>query len=308
MKIFLTCLLTVFVFNVSSVCAQSDIRYQDVQFEKGSYGTILNGQINGDQIVDYRLRAREGQVMSVDFASGNLSAYFNVLPPNSSDLAIFVGSRAGNHFESPLPDDGVYTLRVYLMRNAARRNETAKYTLDVKITGGDKSSAETMFNRTFKLQGISFQVMSANNSSLNNLLIVPKGLEIDNSPILEEIDGVVNGAEVADLNSDGSPEIYIYVTSAGSGSYGSLVAYSANRNNSLSPIYLPPLMDNQTAKKGYMGHDQFAVVESTLARRFPVYRQDDSNANPTGGMRQLQYKLTPGEAGWILKVDKVVEY
>jgi hypothetical protein len=67
-------------------------------------------------------------------------------------------------------------------------------------------------------------------------------------------------------------------------------------------------MDNPAAKKGYMGHDQFAVVESTLMRRFPVYRQADTNANPTGGMRQLQYKLIPGEAGWILKVDKVVEY
>ena len=308
MKIFLTYIIAIFIFAVTPVCAQSDIRHQDIQFEKGAYGTTLNGQIKGDQIVDYRLRARAGQVMAVAFKPSNLSAYFNVFLSHSSDLALFTGSMAGNHFESPLPADGVYTLRVYLMRNAARRNETAKYTLDVKITGGDKSSAETMFNRTLTLQGISFQVMSANNSSLNNLLIVPKGLEIDNSPILEEIDGVVNGAEIADLNSDGSPEIYIYVTSAGSGSYGSLVAYSANQNKSLSPIYLPPIMDNPAAKKGYMGHDQFAVVESTLVRRFPVYRQADTNANPTGGMRQLQYKLIPGEAGWILKVDKVVEY
>lgn len=168
--------------------------------------------------------------------------------------------------------------------------------------------AETMFNRTLKLQGISFQVMSANNSFLNNLLIVPDGLEIDNSPILKEIDGCVNGAEVADLNNDGSPEIYVYVTSAGSGSYGSLVAYSANRNKSLSSIYLPSIMDNPATKTGYMGHDKFAVVGSTLVRCYPVYRQSDTNANPTGGTRQLQYKLIPGEAGWILKLDKVVEY
>ncbi len=168
--------------------------------------------------------------------------------------------------------------------------------------------AETMFNRTFKLEGISFQVLSVNNSSLNNLLIVPSGLEIDNSPLLKEIDGTVSGAEVADLNSDGSPEIYIYVTSAGSGSYGSLVAYSANRRKSLSPIYLPPIMDNPVVKKGYMGHDKFAVVEATLVRYFPLYRQTDTNANPTGGMRQLRYKLVSGEAGWVLKVDKVVEY
>jgi hypothetical protein len=37
-----------------------------------------------------------------------------------------------------LPADGVYTIRVYLMRNAARRNETANYTLEVRIAGGGR--------------------------------------------------------------------------------------------------------------------------------------------------------------------------
>jgi hypothetical protein len=170
------------------------------------------------------------------------------------------------------------------------------------------SSETTAFDKTLELQGIRFHVTSANQGSLNTLRIVPAGLEIDNSPITQKIDGTVTGAEVADLNVDGSPEIYVYVTSAGSGSYGSLVAYSANRRKSLSEIYLPPLKENKPTAKGYMGHDEFAVAGGALVRRFPVYRDTDSNAKPTGGMRQLQYKLVPGEAGWLLSVDKVVEY
>jgi len=59
---------------------------------------------------------------------------------------------------------------------------------------------------------------------------------------------------------------------------------------------------------GYMGHDEFAVVESSLARRFPIYKKGDSNANPTGGMRQLQYKLVPGEATWQLKLVNSTEF
>ena len=51
------------------------------------------------------------------------------------------------------------------------------------------------------------------------------------------------GVSMVDINADGSPEIYVYVTSAGSGSYGSLVAYSANRRKSLSEIYLPPIAE-----------------------------------------------------------------
>ena len=59
---------------------------------------------------------------------------------------------------------------------------------------------------------------------------------------------------------------------------------------------------------GYMGHDQFAVVENRLVRRFPVYLENDTNAAASGGTRQLQYRLEPGEAGWILRLDRVVDY
>lgn len=169
------------------------------------------------------------------------------------------------------------------------------------VTGG-------AFDRTLELQGIRFDVTCANEGSVNTLHIVPAGLEIDNSPMVRTIHGTVTGGEVADLNADGSPEIYVYVTSAGSGSYGSLVAYSVNRCKSLSEIYVPPLTENKVASKGYMGHDEFAVGEGVLLRRFPVYRDADINARPTGGTRQLQYKLVPGEAGWILKVDRMIEY
>ncbi len=163
-------------------------------------------------------------------------------------------------------------------------------------------------DRTLTLLGVSFRVISLNDSSLNTLEIVPGGLEIDNRKISRQIDGVVTGVEVADLNADGSPEIYVYVTSAGSGSYGSVVAYSANKRKSLSEVYLPPIAENPKASQGYMGHDEFAVVEGRLIQRFPLYRSTDSNAKPTGGMRQLQYKLVPGEAGWILKLDRMVDY
>jgi hypothetical protein len=164
------------------------------------------------------------------------------------------------------------------------------------------------FDETFTLQGITFRVKSPNDSSVNTLEIIPSGLQTDNRPISGEIQGTVTGAEVADLNIDGSPEIYVYVTSAGSGSYGALVAYSANKRKSLSEIYLPPVAENPKLSPGYMGHDVFAVVESTLVQRFPIYKPGDGNAKPTGGTRQLRYKLAPGEAGWILKLDRMIEY
>jgi len=164
------------------------------------------------------------------------------------------------------------------------------------------------FEETFELQGISFHVSSANSSSINILTIQPSGLEIDNSSMEIEIDGIVTSAEITDLDSNGWPEIYVYVNSAGSGSYGSLVAYAVNSGKSVSGIYLPPITDDKVNSVGYMGHDEFAVVESTFVQRFPIYMENDSNASPSGGTRQLQYKLTMGEASWVLKLDRVVEY
>jgi len=164
------------------------------------------------------------------------------------------------------------------------------------------------YDETVEYAGISFHVVAAGEGSIGSVTITPSGLEIDNTPITRETDGKVVLAEVADLNVDGSPEIYVYTQSAGSGSYGGLIAYAANDRKSLSEIYLPPVAENPEASKGYMGHDEFRVVENTLVQRFPVYKDGDTHAAPTGGTRQLQYKLEPGEAGWVLRVDKVVEY
>ena len=164
------------------------------------------------------------------------------------------------------------------------------------------------FDQTLSLEGISFHITCANQGSINPLRIEPKGLKKRNDVITRDIEGAVTGAEVSDLNADGSPEIYVYVSSAGSGSYGTLVAYSANKKKSLSEIYLPPLEETPKAMKGYMGHDEFAVIESSLARRFPLYKDGDTNSAPSGGMRQIQYKLKAGEAGWILKIHRIDQF
>ena len=164
------------------------------------------------------------------------------------------------------------------------------------------------FEKKMELLGVSFHVSCPNDGSLNTLVIKPSSLEIDNSIIKKEIEGTVTGAEIADINSDGSPEIYVYIHSAGSGTYGDVIAYSANNKKSLSGIYLPPLSDDKVNSQGYMGYDEFTVIETSLARRFPVYNKGDTNSNPTGGMRQLQYKLVAGEATWQLKLVKSTEF
>jgi hypothetical protein len=42
-----------------------------------------------------------------------------------------------------------------------------------------------------------------------------------------------------------------------------------------------------------------------LVQRFPIYRDDDENAAPT---REVHYRLDASEAGWLLRVDRIVEF
>lgn len=154
---------------------------------------------------------------------------------------------------------------------------------------------------------LNFEIQATTGSSINQLTVLPAGLEIDNREQSTEIDGTAYGAEITDLDGNGWPEIYIYIASAGSGSYGSLVAYGVNNGKSVSPIYLPPMEDTPELLKGYMGHDKFLVLDNRLIRSFPIYAEADTNAAPSGGTRQVQYRLLPGEAGWLLEVDRIVE-
>ena len=163
------------------------------------------------------------------------------------------------------------------------------------------------FDKIVTLQGISFHVTTTGEGSLRQLQIVPKGLAGNNVVIHQEIDGSVMDVVSEDLNADGSPEIYIYTLSAGSGGYGTVIGYSANNKKSLSTIYFPEMDVKSKESKGYMGHDRFSIVENSLVRRFPIYKENDSNANPTGGTRQLEYKLQMGEASWVLKQIKMTE-
>jgi len=64
-----------------------------VQFQHGKDHAVLNGTITGHEYYDYVLRARAGQTMAVkltvDGTNGDGSAYFNILPPGSDNVAIF---------------------------------------------------------------------------------------------------------------------------------------------------------------------------------------------------------------------------
>jgi hypothetical protein len=148
-------------------------------------------------------------------------------------------------------------------------------------------------------------VTASGSGSLNTVTL---RLADSDTSVSSEIDGLAYRTEIADVNSDGSPEVYVYIASAGSGSYGSLLAYVVEQGAGLSPISLPDMGDDEEASDGYMGHDEFAVVETSLIRRFPIYLPGDVNAEPSGGTRNVVYKLERSGDQWLLRRERITDY
>jgi hypothetical protein len=136
--------------------AKDSIRVERVQFPKGTSGTTLKGSITGDQIIDYKLRASAGQHMTVTLTTDNTANYFNLIAPGAGDVAYYNGSTGDNRYEGDLAQGGDQTIRVYLMRSAARRNESARFRLKVAITSATKGEGRPSNSGDAKVPGTEF--------------------------------------------------------------------------------------------------------------------------------------------------------
>lgn len=111
-----------------------DVRIVDVRFPRGASGTTVSDRISGYQMVNYRISVAAGQTMSVQLDTNNSSNYFNINAPGASEAA-FNSSMSGNSTSYRIPSSGNYIISVYLMRNAARRGESADFDLTIYVGG-----------------------------------------------------------------------------------------------------------------------------------------------------------------------------
>ena len=119
-----------------SLLAQNT-RIERITFAPEETSTSVSSTITGYNSVAYVLETTGRQSVSIVLESDNLGNYFNIFEPGKlpgEDYAIFIGSTEGNRFKGKLHTEGDYTVQVYLIRSAARRGETAHYTLELSIS------------------------------------------------------------------------------------------------------------------------------------------------------------------------------
>lgn len=107
-------------------------RVEAVRFAPGTSTTVIKGSIKGYETAAYRIDLRAGQTLSVGIKTSNRSNYFNIQPPGDG-AALFTGAMSGDRFSGKIATGGPHTILVFLMRNAARRNERAQYSVSVTV-------------------------------------------------------------------------------------------------------------------------------------------------------------------------------
>jgi hypothetical protein len=106
-------------------------------------------------------------------------------------------------------------------------------------------------------------------------------------------DGSISGNWLIDLGGNEYPELIVWMTSAGSGSYASVHIYwMTDEGLQFEDASALP----EPLKEGYQGHDSLSVSDFRLRRCFPRYREGDPNARPSGSERCLVYNSM---MGWV---------
>lgn len=174
-KHLLLLLISVSFFSFVSI---AQVTTKTLKIPQGKSSVSASGAIKGYASHDYKVSLSQGQSFKVTMKSNKGSNYFNILPPGSTDEALFNGSINGNSFSGVASTAGVYTVRVYLERNAARQNVTANYTLTVEAPGsgnstGDAKVAGTQFNATGKVR--SYTGNASNNIKMADFGVIRSG-------------------------------------------------------------------------------------------------------------------------------------
>jgi hypothetical protein len=179
------------------------------------------------------------------------------------------------------------------------------------LLGAVSANAQVIFPKidtTVKVGKVGYHVQCRNKKfDENELEIRPMGMNSEAKPMDFMIRGRVAKAEIDDLNSDGYPDLVLYVYTDSAAVFGTVYAFVSKANKSVIGCFLPdPIMDGKI-NDGYKGHDKFSLMEGYLLEKFPIYKAGDDKDNPSGGTRVILYQLVPDE-GDRFKFQRVRTY
>jgi hypothetical protein len=160
------------------------------------------------------------------------------------------------------------------------------------------------YDSTLKIGKAGFRIMCLNKSSDENTLsIKPLGFKSEAREVNLALKGKVVSSEIDDLNNDGFPDLVVYIMDKLDKI--NVFSITSKNNERIELIYFPDITNDMQLSKGYRGNDEFKLVEGILFRKFPIYELDTNIKTPSNKVRQIMYRVVPGEEGyWKFKSFK----
>lgn len=150
----------------------------------------------------------------------------------------------------------------------------------------------------------SVQESHPNGMSLSTITVTGKNFKEESSVTFEK--ETVKNIFVNDIDNNGFSELYVVTQSAGSGSYGEIVAIISNKDISFTKVELPTLTSEDMATsspfEGYQGHDSYKIENGLLVRSFPVHTATSTNTSQTNLIKQINYKLIQDEEAFAFVI------
>ena len=135
----LLCAVVLAALTPQSLSAQTPGR-EHTGFSPTTADVSVSGEISGYETVHYIFAGAQAQSVAIALDSDHPGNYFNLFEPGKrpgEDQALFIGATEGNRYQGTLQENGNYLVQVYIIRSAARRDETARYTVGLSnLTDG----------------------------------------------------------------------------------------------------------------------------------------------------------------------------
>ena len=150
-----------------------------------------------------------------------------------------------------------------------------------------------VFKKNLTLNHTSFDIESRAGLKTDSLVVSLEAPGHEKFTLERQIDRKIYAAEIADLDANDVPEIYIFGKSNDEDEYGDVFSFTVDDSKGLMEIFVPTL--DPYISKGYMGHDKFSVSEKYLNREFMVSRDVKQS-----GIQKVKYEISKSAVGLYL--------
>lgn len=137
-------------------------------------------------------------------------------------------------------------------------------------------------------------IVESPNAKRNYFTLNTEGMSVRNEETKVDVNGQVVRAQLADLNQDSYPEVYIFTR--GEGGIENVYAFASYRNRSYGQIYMAEA-EQYATKRGYQGGDTYELTETRLIRSFSLSEEGQRTAES----QTVEYALKKGETSYRLE-------